>query len=237
MSLDVNGMVQRADMENGECILCGNCVDGCYQERHPLLLQRRKVGETMVPIIILAILAAAWILSYWWLNQEVAGQVEVRNPEGDTGSALVVYHPGRGTFHRQVVGGFVDGLVGSGWRVEVTTANAQAPTELANYDLLVLGSPTYWFTPSLPIRRYLRQLGDLGGKPVVTIITGLGAGGRSSKALQGAVRKAHGSLVKSLLLYRMRPNDDDNYADGRQNRALAVEMAEQVARSLAQTRE
>jgi ferredoxin-type protein NapH len=29
MSLDVNGMVQRAAMENGECILCGNCVDGC----------------------------------------------------------------------------------------------------------------------------------------------------------------------------------------------------------------
>ncbi len=29
MSLDVNGMVQRADMEDDECILCGTCVDGC----------------------------------------------------------------------------------------------------------------------------------------------------------------------------------------------------------------
>ncbi len=29
MSLDVNGMVQSANMENDECILCGNCVDGC----------------------------------------------------------------------------------------------------------------------------------------------------------------------------------------------------------------
>jgi ferredoxin len=29
MSLDVHAMVQRADMENYECILCGNCVDGC----------------------------------------------------------------------------------------------------------------------------------------------------------------------------------------------------------------
>ena len=29
MSLDVNGLVQRADMEDGECILCGSCVDGC----------------------------------------------------------------------------------------------------------------------------------------------------------------------------------------------------------------
>jgi ferredoxin-type protein NapH len=32
MSLDVNGMVQRENMENGECILCGNCVDGCPKD-------------------------------------------------------------------------------------------------------------------------------------------------------------------------------------------------------------
>jgi ferredoxin-type protein NapH len=29
MSLDVTSMVQRGKMENSECILCGNCVDGC----------------------------------------------------------------------------------------------------------------------------------------------------------------------------------------------------------------
>ena len=29
MSLDVNAMVQSQNMENAECILCGNCVDTC----------------------------------------------------------------------------------------------------------------------------------------------------------------------------------------------------------------
>jgi len=29
MSLDVHAMVQRGDLEDGECILCGTCVDGC----------------------------------------------------------------------------------------------------------------------------------------------------------------------------------------------------------------
>ena len=29
MSLDVNAMVQSQNMENTECILCGNCVDTC----------------------------------------------------------------------------------------------------------------------------------------------------------------------------------------------------------------
>jgi len=32
MSLDVNAMVQQADMEHSECILCGNCVDGCSKD-------------------------------------------------------------------------------------------------------------------------------------------------------------------------------------------------------------
>jgi hypothetical protein len=120
--------------------------------------------------------------------------------------------------------------------VEVATASAQAPTDLAGCDLLVLGSPTYWFAPSLPIRRYLRRLGDLGGQPTVTIVTGLGAGGRSSSALQRQVQRVHGNLVRSLTLYRMRPNEDDNYVDGKQNRALAVETAEQAAKSITRGR-
>jgi len=32
MSLDVHGMVQRANMENDECILCGSCADGCPKD-------------------------------------------------------------------------------------------------------------------------------------------------------------------------------------------------------------
>jgi ferredoxin len=29
MGLDVHGLMQWGDMEHGECILCGSCVDGC----------------------------------------------------------------------------------------------------------------------------------------------------------------------------------------------------------------
>ena len=32
MSLDVNGMVQRGQMESDECILCGSCVDRCPKD-------------------------------------------------------------------------------------------------------------------------------------------------------------------------------------------------------------
>jgi ferredoxin-type protein NapH len=32
MSLQVNGMVQQGSMKNSECVLCGECVDGCPQQ-------------------------------------------------------------------------------------------------------------------------------------------------------------------------------------------------------------
>lgn len=186
----------------------------------------------MAWIIVFLTLVAAWGLSYLWLNKETVSEVEVQNPEGDRGTAFVVYHPGRGSFHRRVIAGFVEGLVTNGWRVEVVTASAQAPTDLSSYDLLVLGSPIYWFAPSWTIQRYLRRLPDLGGQRTVTIITGLGAAGRSSATMEKLVLAANGHLVKSLLLYRMRPNDEQNYVNGNQNRTLAVEMATQAAAQL-----
>jgi flavorubredoxin len=184
-------------------------------------------------IILIVILAAVGILHYLWLNQEQATPVEVQNPGGEAGTALIVFHPGRGSFHRRVIAGFAEGLTSAGWRVEVATASPQAPTDLDGYDLLVLGSPTYYFSPSAVIRRHLRRLGDLGGQRTVTIITGLGAGERSSAIMQDLVRGANGDLVKGLLYFRMRPNDEDNLVDAQQNRALAVEMATRAAQDIA----
>jgi flavorubredoxin len=131
-----------------------------------------------------------------------------------------------------VFSGFAEGLVSNGWRVEVTTASTQAPTDLCGYDLLVLGGPTYGFTPNRPIKRYLNRLGDLGGQHTVTIITALGSGERSTAIMENLVREANGDLVKALLLYKMRPNDDDNYVNSKQNQALAVEIAAQAAKEI-----
>jgi hypothetical protein len=70
----------------------------------------------MAPIIILAILAAAWLLSYWWLNRKGTGTVEIHNRTGGTDSALLAYQLGRDTFHSRVIDGFVKGLVAGGWK-------------------------------------------------------------------------------------------------------------------------
>jgi hypothetical protein len=67
---------------------------------------------------------------------------------------------------------------------------------------------------------------------VATIITAMGAGERSAAMMDRLVRDANGDLVCSLLLYWMRPNDDDRFVDGAQNRALAVETATEAAAAI-----
>jgi len=180
-------------------------------------------------IVALAALAVwgAWLMV--GRNREVVSEIKILNSEGEAGTALVVYHPGKSDFQRKVFAGFAEGLVSNGWRVEMTTPSPQTPTDLAGYDLMVLGGATYGFKPNQPIQRYVRRLGDLGGKPTVTIITALGMGERSTRMMEQLVRQANGHLVKALVLYKARPNDDDNFVDRKQNQELAVEMATQAA--------
>jgi hypothetical protein len=185
----------------------------------------------LIAVAAVAALAVAWLELV--RNREVVSEIDVRNAGGSAGTALMVYHPGRSGFYRQVADGFAKGLISRGWRVEATTASGEAPSDLSAYDLLVLGGPTYFFTPNRPIRRYLSRLGDLKGKPTVTIITAMGVGQRSTAVMERRVREANGNLVRALLLYWMRPNDDDNYVDTPQNKALAAAMATEAAKQIA----
>jgi flavorubredoxin len=173
---------------------------------------------------------ASWLFA--GRNREVVSEVTTLNPDGETGRALLVYHPGKSDFQNRVFAGFAEGLVSNGWRVEVTTPSPQTPTGMADYDLLVLGGPTYGFTPNRPIQKFLSRIGDLGGKPTVTIITALGMGERSSGRMEQLVRQANGNLVRALVLYKARPNDDDNPVGGKQNQDIAVQMATQAAKEI-----
>lgn len=177
----------------------------------------------MILFVPLVVLAAVVAVTAWVEFHEVVSEVKVLNPEGDTGRALVVYQKGLRDFQPRVASGFAEGLVSSGWRVEITTVSSRAPTEISGYDLLVLGWPTYWFNPSLPIRRYLGRIGDLRGKKTVIICTAAGAPAGSCEKMMKLVQAANGTIVKSLTLFTVRPNEGDGDL---------VAMATQVGKEL-----
>jgi flavorubredoxin len=161
----------------------------------------------MIEFVIFFILAGSIAITAWVELHEVVSEVKVLSPESDKGTALVIYQKGLRDFAPKVAFAFANGLVFTGWRVEITTVSPNAPTHISSYDLLVLVWPTYMFSPSLPIRKYLRRIGDLEEKRIIIICTAAGAPLGSCEKMKNLVQAAHGSIEKSLTLFTMRPND------------------------------
>jgi hypothetical protein len=157
--------------------------------------------------VTFVVLLVAWqgLLSLV-VNAEVTSDVELLNPSGSAGTALLVYHPGKSGYQKMLIRAFSEGLVSNGWRVEVATASKNAPTDLSGKDLLVLSAPTYDWMPAKPIQRYVERLGDLSGQPTAVIISAAGTTTLSLPKMEELVKDANGDLVASHALWTLVPN-------------------------------
>ncbi len=170
-----------------------------------LMVSRRKLVGIICIVLIVVMVASAGVVVQL-ANTPRESDIQVINEEGTTGVAFVVYHPGITSFHADVTSAFVDGLVTSGWRVEMTTASPKAPTNFSGYDLVVVGGPGYGDEPASPLRNYVERIEDFGGLPVVVIITCAGNGATAVQILEDLVEDANGTVVLSLLLFTLSPN-------------------------------
>ena len=133
--------------------------------------------------------------SRYWIN------------DSKKGTAFIIYQKGLRDFQPKVAHAFAKGLISNDWRAEITTVSFNAPTDVSSYDLIVITWPTYWFNPSLPIKKYLQRTQNLEGKSTVIICTAAGAPLNSCEKMKSLVQAAGGTVIKSLILYTMRPND------------------------------
>jgi hypothetical protein len=135
----------------------------------------------------------------------------------------VLYHPGLSSFSHDVSYAFADGLVSNGWRVEIATSSIEAPTNLSKYSLLVISSNTYAFIPDSPTTRQLERIGNLNGIQTVLLTLGAGSAQESQKTLESKIQYKNGTILQSLVLYSMAPNQGDR---------TAPEIAQQTAREI-----
>jgi len=160
------------------------------------------------------------------VQTSVPSEVVTVNPDGVTGTALVVYHPGLTSFQKDVTFAFVGGLVSNDWHCDVTTASREALTDLDGYELLVLGAPTYAFKPAGPVKRYLDTLGNLNGLSTALVVTGAGTTTRSASLLVDNVLEANGNVIELLELWQVAPNEEVHGSSD------AVEIAETAGESI-----
>ena len=136
-------------------------------------------------------------------------------------TALIIYHPGLSSFMKDVAYAFADGLVENGWRVEITTASSQAPTDLSGYSLLALGSPVYADGPSPTIKRHVERIGDLRESTLYYWLLREAVMEAAEAAMQQTVEEHNGAVELVLSLFTSAPNEGD-----------PLDIAEQAGRDL-----
>ena len=175
---------------------------------------------TLLTIVVISAILLIYI--GFVINNDVVTQLVIRNPEGAK-TALVLYHPGLTSFSKEVSYAFADCLVENDWRVEVATPSLEAPTDVSKYNLLVVVSNTYAFTPDAPTTRHLERIGNLNSIQSVLLTLGAGSAQESKQSLENMIQDRNGTIIESLLLYSMAPNEGDK---------SATEIAKETARQI-----
>ncbi len=185
---------------------------------------QKKWKKILLVTLLIIVAISVSLLGYvsFAMNNDVVTQLVIKNPTGSK-TALVLYHPGLSSFSHDVSYAFADGLVSNGWRVEIATSSIEAPTNLSKYSLLVISSNTYAFTPDSPTTRQLERIGNLNGIQTVLLTLGAGSAQESQKALETTIQTSNGTILQSLILYSMAPNQGDR---------TATEIAQQTAREI-----
>jgi flavorubredoxin len=159
-------------------------------------MSKKRICSVICIIGVAALIVTAVIVTS--LNSvEIVRALEIQNPDGTTGTVFVVFRPGLTGFNEGVVNEYVRGLVGSDWRVEVTTCSSQTPTNVTGYDLIVLGSPVNGGQPHAAMLDYLSRV-DLLGKPVVLILTSGGIGGTALDYFKNVTIAANGVVLSTM---------------------------------------
>ena len=174
------------------------------------LWPEKKWKKILLIAILVFVIVVAGVLGFvlFKINSDYVSGIDVLNADGSE-TALIIYHPGLSSFMKDVVYAFADGLVENGWIVEITTASSQAPTDLSEYSLLVLGSPIYAGNPSPTIKRHIERIGDLQGINTVLLVTSAGSDGGTGASMQQTVEEHNGTIETVLSLFTSAPNEGD----------------------------
>jgi flavorubredoxin len=164
----------------------------------------QKTWKKILLVLVITLIAVfvafgafAGLLMAGTISREVVSEVEVINGDGSK-TALIVYQPGFSSFPRDVSYAFAEGLASSGWRVEITTASPQAPTDFSKYSLLTLAYPVYGGTVGTAIVNYLNRISSLNGTNMVIIACGGGDTGEIENPLKQQVQAVKGTFYKGL---------------------------------------
>lgn len=110
-------------------------------------------------------------------------------------NALIIMHPSwLDGFQEELTAAFASSLATKGWRVERMHARSDQPPVLTSFQLIVIGTNTYYWRPDLPTKRVVAQT-NLEGKRVVGIVSGAGSTDWAVAALRQLIVESRGEVM------------------------------------------
>ena len=100
---------------------------------------------SLVAVVLVGVGAGAFFYFLQRWDSEQPSKKDTLKPEVSkiAGRALIIYHPGATGYTEEVAYAMGKALQTKGWEVHLDRANSRAVSDLSEFNLLCVGSPTY----------------------------------------------------------------------------------------------
>jgi len=156
----------------------------------------------VVVVIVLGIVIGGGFLLIRSWDREQPSKRDILKPSGPkiVGKALIIYHPGGSGYTEEVAYALGKAFQTKGWEIHLDRANAKTISNLSDFNLLCVGSPTYAGSPRPPLMNYINQCGSLKDRECLVFATGSNSPGEANKKMLSLLESKGGKVVGSLAL-------------------------------------
>lgn len=172
-----------------------------------------KIVLIIVVVVVLLVGVGAGAFFYFlrrW-DSEQPSKKDTLKPEVSkiVGRALIVYHPGATGYTEEVAYAIGKTFQVKGWEVLLDRANSRAISDLSEFNLLCVGSPTYSGSPRPPIVEYINRCSNLENRVCLVFATGSNNPEEANKKMQNHLEAKAGKVISSLALLTKQKNQLD----------------------------
>jgi flavorubredoxin len=177
------------------------------------------VKIVLIIVVIVVVLVGVGAGSFLYLmrrwDSEQPSKKDTLKPEVSkvVGRALIIYHPGATGYTEEAAYAIGKALQAKDWEVHLDRANSKAISDLSDFNLLCVGSPTYAGSARPPIVNYINRCTNLEKRVCLVLTTGSADPNESNKKLQSLLESRGGKVITSLALLTKQKDQLDELAE------------------------
>jgi len=169
----------------------------------------------LIIVVVVGVGAGSFFYFLRRWDSEQPSKKDTLKPEVSkmVGRALIIYHPGGTGYTEEVAYAIGKALQAKGWEVHLDRANSRAVSDLTEFNLLCVGSPTYIGSPRPPVVNYINRCSNLEKRTCLVLTTGGQNPNESNKKLQNLLESRGGKVISSLALLTKQKDQVDELTE------------------------